>query len=74
VVWDRPVRYVYEVATTHYMGAETELGLKQMNSVGFGLELDSSALDRFATRWRAVMRYKFGPSAHGYAFGLAISF
>jgi len=74
VAWGKPVRYVYEVATTHYLGDETEIGLKQMNSVGFGLELDSSALDRWVTRWRAVMRYKFGPSAHGWALGLAVSF
>jgi hypothetical protein len=74
VVWDRPVRYVYEVASTRYLGDETEVGLKQMNSVGFGLELDSSALDRWATRWRAIARYKFGPDTHGWALGLAVSF
>ena len=74
VVWDRPVRYVYEAATTRYLGAETELGLKQMSSVGLGLELDSSALDRWATRWRAIARYKFGPGMHGTSLGLAISF
>ena len=74
VVWDRPVRYVYEVATTRYLGSETELGLQQMSSVGFGLELDSSAYDVWATRWRLVGRYKFGPGMHGAAVGLAISF
>jgi hypothetical protein len=45
-----------------------------MNSIGFGLELDSSALDRIATRWRLVARYKFGPGMHGAALGVAISF
>jgi hypothetical protein len=45
-----------------------------MYSIGFGLELDSSAFDVWATRWRAVARYKFGPSIHGWALGLAISF
>ena len=74
VVWDRPVRYVYEFASTRYLGAEREVGLTLMNSVGFGLELDSSKFDRWASRWRAVVRYKFGPNAHGYALGLAISF
>ena len=74
VVWERPVRYVYEVATTRYLGVETEVGLKQMSSVGFGLELDSGALDRWATRWRVIGRYKFGPGMHGAALGLAISF
>jgi hypothetical protein len=65
---------VYEVATTRYLGSETEVGLKQMSSVGFGLELDSSAFDRWATRWRAIARYKFGPGIHGTSLGLAISF
>jgi hypothetical protein len=74
VVWERPVRYVFEVAATRYLGDETEVGLTQMNSVGIGLELDSSALDRFVTRWRSVLRYKFGPQAQGWALGLAVSF
>jgi len=74
VVWDRPVRYVYEVASTRYLGAEREVGLTMMSSLGFGMELDSSKFDRWATRWRAVARYKFGPNAHGWALGLAISF
>ncbi len=74
VVWDRPVRYVYEFASTRYFGDETEVGLKQMNSVGFGFELDSGALERLVTRWRAIARYKFGPSMHGWTLGLAVSF
>src|SRR6185436_1966487 len=43
VVWDRPVRYVYEAAFTRFLGNETDAGLTRMSSVGFGLELDSSA-------------------------------
>lgn len=74
VVWDRPVRYVYEVASTRYLGDERDVGLTQMSSLGFGLELDSSKFDRWATRWRALARYKFGPAMHGWALGLAISF
>jgi len=74
VVWDRPVRYVLEFATTRYLGDETELGLTQMSSIGLGLELDTSALDRWATRWRLVGRYKFGPGTQGFSVGLAISF
>jgi hypothetical protein len=74
LVWDRPVRYVYEVAATRFLGAEEDVGLQWMSSVGFGLELDSSALERWATRWRLVARYKFGPDVQGYAVGLAISF
>jgi len=74
VVWERPVRYVYEVASTRYLGDEKQVGLTQMSSLGFGFELDSSKFDRLASRWRALARYKFGPSAHGWSLGLAISF
>jgi hypothetical protein len=74
VVWDRPVRYVYEAALTEFLGDQREVGINWMASLGFGLELDSSALDRWATRWRAVLRYKFGPDVKGAAFGVAISF
>jgi hypothetical protein len=74
VVWGRPVRYVYEVATTRFLGNETDVGLTQMSSVGFGLELDSSAHDIWVTRARAVARYKFGPSMRGWTLGLAVSF
>jgi hypothetical protein len=73
-VWGKPVRYVYEVATTRFLGVERESGLTQMSSVGFGLELDSSAYDVWATRWRLVARYKFGPGVHGHSVGFAISF
>ncbi|HTP72799.1 MAG TPA: autotransporter domain-containing protein [Burkholderiaceae bacterium] len=74
VVWDRPIRYVYEVAYTQFLGDQKEVGLSRMASLGFGLELDSSALERWATRWRAVLRYKFGPDVRGWALGMAISF
>jgi len=73
-VWDRPVRYVYEVAHTRFLGNETDVGLTHMSSVGFGLELDSSARDIWVTRWRAIARYKFGPGLSGWALGLAVSF
>jgi hypothetical protein len=73
-VWDRPVRYVFEFASTRFLGDEKEAGLKLMNSVGFGLELDSSAKEMWVSRWRAVMRYKFGPDMSGWSLGLAVSF
>ena len=72
--WDRPVRWVYEGAFTQFLGDQRELGLKHMASLGFGIELDSSAKDIFVTRWRAVVRYKFGEDVHGWALGLAVSF
>jgi hypothetical protein len=74
MVWDRPVRYVYEAAFTKFFGEEKDVGLTHMSSLGFGLELDSSARDIWATRWRLVARYKFGPSVEGWSFGMAISF
>jgi hypothetical protein len=74
MLFDRPVRYVYEVATTRFLGEEKETGISYMNSVGFGLEADTSARDVCATRWRLVMRYKFGPDLSGWSTGIAISF
>jgi hypothetical protein len=74
VVWDRPVRYVFEAAFTRFLGAETTIGLEQMSSLGFGLELDTSANDIWVTRARALVRYKFGPDVSGWSLGLAVSF
>jgi len=73
-VWSRPVRYVLEGAYTRFLGAQNEVGLTQITSVGLGMELDSSAYDIWVTRWRAVLRYKFGPQVTGWSLGLAVSF
>jgi len=70
----RPVRWVFEGAYTDFLGDQRELGLKHMASLGFGIELDSSATDLWFTRWRALVRYKFGENVHGVALGLAVSF
>jgi hypothetical protein len=72
--FDRPVRYVLEGAYTRFLGDQGETGFKEMASLGLGLELDTSAHDIWATRWRAVLRYKFGENLSGWAMGLAISF
>jgi len=74
LVWDRPVRFVYEAAFTRFLGDEATIGLEQMSSVGFGLELDTSAKDIWVTRARALLRYKFGPDVSGWSLGLAVSF
>ena len=74
VVWGRPLRYVLEAAYTRFLGDEARLGLTQMTSLGLGLELDSSKYDLWVSRFRLVARYKFGPSMHGWALGMAISF
>jgi hypothetical protein len=70
----RPVRWVFEGAYTDFLGDQRELGLKQMASLGLGIELDSSATDLWITRCRALVRYKFGEHVHGLALGLAVSF
>ena len=72
--WNRPIRYVFEGAFTKFMGAEGEVGLDHMSSIGVGLELDTSSKDIWVTRARAVVRYKFGPDLRGWAVGLAVSF
>jgi hypothetical protein len=72
--WERPVRYVLEGAYTRFLGSQTEVGVDRMASVGAGIEFDSSAHDIWVTRWRALLRYKFGPDISGWAVGLAVSF
>ena len=71
---DRPLRQVYEVALARFLGNETEIEPRQMSSVGFGPELDTSAHDIWVTRMRAVVRCKFSPGVSGRALGLPISF
>ena len=72
---DRPVRYVLEYAFTRYFGPDGDmLGFNNLNSIGVGLELDTSALDRIATRWRLIGRLRFGENVRGWGVGLGISF
>jgi hypothetical protein len=72
---DRPVRYVLEYAFTRYFGPDGDmLGFNNLNSIGVGIELDASALDRWATRWRLIGRFRFGENVKGWAVGLGISF
>jgi hypothetical protein len=74
VVWNRPVRYVLEGAYTRFLGSQKEVGVDRMASLGAGIEFDSSAYDIWATRWRGLLRYKFGPDISGWSLGLAVSF
>ena len=72
---DRPVRYVLEYAFTRYFGPDGDmLGFNNLNSVGAGLELDTSALEGIATRWRLIGRFRFGENVRGWGVGLGISF
>jgi hypothetical protein len=50
------------------------LGFDNLNSLGVGLELDSSAHGIIVTRTRLVFRYKFGDNVEGTSVGFAISF
>jgi hypothetical protein len=74
VVWERPVRSVVEGAYTRFLGSQKEVGVDRLASVGVGIEFDSSAYDIWATRWRGMLRYKFGPDIAGWSVGLAVSF
>jgi hypothetical protein len=70
-----PVRYVMEGARTEYLGEQRGLlGFNSLNSVGLGLELDSSKYDVVISRTRLVARYMFGNNTTGYGVGLAMSF
>ena len=72
---DRPLRYVLEYTHTTFLGdLDGVLGFNHLNSVGVGLELDSSKYDMIVTRTRLVARYKFGENVRGYSIGFAISF
>ncbi|MBP8221446.1 MAG: autotransporter domain-containing protein [Aeromonadaceae bacterium] len=71
----RPVRYVLEGARTEYFGTQRGLlGFNALNSLGAGLEIDSSQYDILISRTRLVGRYMFGENTAGYSLGLAVSF
>jgi len=50
------------------------LGFDHLNSVGAGLELDTSKYDTIVSRARVVARYKFGDNVKGWSLGFAVSF
>jgi hypothetical protein len=69
------LRYVLEAARTEYLGEQRgQLGFDSLNSLGVGLELDSSKYPVFISRTRIVARYMFGNNTQGYGVGLAMSF
>jgi hypothetical protein len=72
---DRPLRAVFEVAHTEFLGdLRGALGFNSLSSVGTGIELDRSASDPIFTRIRVVFRYQFGQNVRGTSIGLAASF
>lgn len=73
--FQRPVRHVFELAYTDYLGHKNEtLGSGNLVSLGYGLELDLSAHDIFVSRARAVLRFMRGEQVQGVSLGLAVSF
>lgn len=74
-VLDRPLRAVFELAHTEFLGdLRGALGFNSLSSVGTGFEIDRSASDPIFSRIRVVFRYQFGQNVHGTSIGLAASF
>ena len=72
---DRPIRAVFEVANTQFLGdLRGTLGFSSLSSLGTGVELDRSASDPIFSRIRLVFRYQFGLNVRGTSIGLAASF
>ena len=71
----KPLRYVLEASHTSYLGdMRGALGFNALNSVGVGLELDSSGHEIVVTRTRLILRYQFGENVEGTSVGFAASF
>lgn len=74
-VLERPLRAVFEVAHTEFLGQlRGALGFDSLSSVGTGVEIDRSASDPIFSRVRLVFRYQFGQNVRGTSIGLAASF
>jgi len=74
-VLDRPLRTVFELAHTEFLGQlRGALGFDSLSSVGTGFEIDRSASDPIFSRVRLVFRYQFGQNVRGTSIGLAASF
>jgi hypothetical protein len=72
---NRPVRYVLEYAYDYYFGPNGDiLGFNSLNSIGAGIELDTTAYNRIVTRWRLMGRYRFGSNVNGWGVSIAMSF
>ena len=74
-VLERPLRAVFEVAHTEFLGQlRGALGFDSLSSVGTGIEIDRSASDPMFSRVRLVFRHQFGQNVRGTSIGLAASF
>jgi hypothetical protein len=75
VMLERPLRYVLEFSHTTFFGdLDGVLGFNHMNSLGAGVELDTSARDVIVTRTRLMARHYVGEHVRGWSLGLAVSF
>ncbi|MDX2168232.1 MAG: hypothetical protein SF182_14250 [Deltaproteobacteria bacterium] len=74
VALQRPIRAVFELANTTYVGDQAGvLGFNYLTSVGGGIEFDTSAVHLVISRIRFVGRYAFGEGVTGAAFSIAVS-
>lgn len=74
---DRPLRAVFELAHTEFLGQlRGALGFDSLSSIGTGFEfeIDRSGSDPMFSRVRLVFRYQFGQNVRGTSIGLAASF
>lgn len=72
---NRSVRYVLEYAYNYYFGPNGDiLGFNSLNSLGAGMELDTSAYNRIVSRWRLIARYRFGDNVTGWGVSIGLSF
>lgn len=70
----RPLRYVFELANTTYLGDQAgALGFNYLTSLGAGIELDTSAINLWISRVRFVGRYVIGENVNGASFGISVS-
>jgi len=74
-VFDRPLRYVLEVAGSNYYGDTGDaLGFDRLLSLGVGIEFDTSKYDMIIARTRFVLRRLIGRNVEGVSLGIAVSF
>jgi hypothetical protein len=74
-VFDRPLRYVLEVAGSNYYGDTGDaLGFDRLLSLGAGIEFDTSKYDMIVARTRFVLRRLTGRDVQGVSLGIAVSF
>jgi len=72
--FDRPLRAVFELAHTEFLGDQTEIGFRRLSQVGVGAELDFSATRVPLDRARVVTRFLIGSESVGAALGFGFSF